>query len=278
MSRITANCPFNRVVLLGYFALVAGGSASSQPFYFNKMNKQLLPSLTIAFLVCALSIQQANAQYNPLYGNSKGAGSNMQIHVASPGIDDPYIHMFGNDNGDYNVSGSINFVSGYNSNQQGTAFSFALRTAPSGGYPKALQIFQDGRTLVGQRQPSTQTDYKLAVDGKVVAQSLYITQPGSWADFVFAPSYKLMSLSKLDAYLKLNGHLPAIPAASEVELGGYNLTEMDAKLLQSVEELTLHVIKLGKQNAYMQTELRKMRARLNASKPKGNKVGNQLYK
>jgi len=56
-----------------------------------------------------------------------------------------------------------------------------------------------------------------------------------------------MSLLKLEAYLQQNKHLPAIPSASEVEAKGYSVTEMDAKLLQTIEELTLHVIELSKQ-------------------------------
>jgi len=56
-----------------------------------------------------------------------------------------------------------------------------------------------------------------------------------------------MSLLKLEAYLQQNKHLPTIPSASEVEAKGYSVTEMDAKLLQTIEELTLHVIELSKQ-------------------------------
>ena len=111
---------------------------------------------------------------------------------------------------------------------------------------RRMQILANGQIRIGKTMPTNQPDYKLAVEGKLVAQSLYVTAPGNWADFVFAPTYQPMSLRNLERYLQLNKHLPAVPSASEVETKGYSVTEMDAKLLQTVEELTLHVIALSK--------------------------------
>ena len=48
---------------------------------------------------------------------------------------------------------------------------------------------------------------------------------------------------------KENGHLPNIPSAAEVEENGINLGEMQGKLLQKIEELTLHIIQLEKRLA-----------------------------
>ena len=103
----------------------------------------------------------------------------------------------------------------------------------------------------------------MAIDGKLVAKSIFVTQAPAWADFVFAPSYVLQPLPELEAYLKLHRHLPAIPSAAEVEKNGLDLAGLNAKLLQSLEELTLHVIELGKQNARLQTEVAALAARVN---------------
>lgn len=89
----------------------------------------------------------------------------------------------------------------------------------------------------------------------MVAQSIYVTNPSTWADFVFEPSYEPMALPTLENYLKKNKHLPYIPSAKDVEANGYNVTEMDAKLLQTVEELTLQVIALSKQVSLMQAQM-----------------------
>jgi hypothetical protein len=112
-----------------------------------------------------------------------------------------------------------------------------------------MQISTSGQVNIGTTTPNTPqtTDYKLAVAGKIVAQGMYVLNITNWADFVFEPSYKPMALPTLESYLQKNKHLPHIPSAGEVEAKGYNVAEMDAKLLQTVEELTLQVIELNKQ-------------------------------
>ncbi len=82
--------------------------------------------------------------------------------------------------------------------------------------------------------------------GQVKAKSIKVTLSG-WSDFVFDNDRHLPSLSEVENYIKNNRHLPDIPSAKEVEDNGVDLGEMNAKLLQKVEELTLYVIDLQKQ-------------------------------
>ena len=65
-------------------------------------------------------------------------------------------------------------------------------------------------------------------------------------DYVFSKSYKLKSLDELEKYIKENGHLPGIPKESEVKKEGLNIGEMQAKLLEKIEEMTLYMIKMQK--------------------------------
>ena len=51
-----------------------------------------------------------------------------------------------------------------------------------------------------------------------------------------------------------NGHLPEIPKVTEIE-EGINLGEMNNKLLQKIEELTLYVIDLQKQVNDLKSQL-----------------------
>ena len=68
-----------------------------------------------------------------------------------------------------------------------------------------------------------------------------------WSDFVFGNDYNLLTLSEVEDYIDKNGHLPDIPSEAEVEENGINIGEMQAKLLQKIEELTLYVIQLEKE-------------------------------
>ncbi|NOQ27296.1 MAG: hypothetical protein GQ564_18195 [Bacteroidales bacterium] len=88
--------------------------------------------------------------------------------------------------------------------------------------------------------------FKLAVEGKIGAHEIVISTDG-WADFVFEPTYNLMPLKELDTYIQENKHLPEIPTTAEVQENGISVGEMNAKLLQKIEELTLYVIELKKE-------------------------------
>lgn len=84
------------------------------------------------------------------------------------------------------------------------------------------------------------------IDGKLYAKEIEV-KPNVWADYVFKPNYKLMPLNKSEGFIKENKHLPGIPTESEVTTDGINVAEMNAKLLQKVEELTLYIIEQQKQ-------------------------------
>jgi hypothetical protein len=220
-------------------------------FSLSFMDKQLLPKFLGGALMCVLgtlSSQQAQAQSqiqgNILFGNAAGAGGNFQITAAPAGVPGPYMQWLTNDNGDTSAGG-MSFISGYNSNPNATAYSFLNHTSAN-SLTRAMSIYQSGQVRIGDRYPTTQPTYKLAVDGLLVSTAMYVTNPNTWADFVFEPSYKPMALPALESYLLKNKHLPHIPSAREVEANGYNVAEMDAKLLQTVEELTLQVIELSK--------------------------------
>ena len=105
-----------------------------------------------------------------------------------------------------------------------------------------LYIANGGNVGVGTLIP----DKELTVNGTIHAKEVLVDNLGPLADFVFKPTYKLMSLYEVEQYVNANRHLPEIPSASEVEKKGLNLGEMQNKLLQKVEELTLYIIEQQK--------------------------------
>lgn len=105
-------------------------------------------------------------------------------------------------------------------------------------------IVNGGDVGIGTTDPK---GYKLAVNGSVRAKEIKV-ENANWPDYVFAKSYPLRSLLETEKHIKEKGHLPGIPSAAEVKANGIDLGEMNAKLLQKIEELTLHMIELTKQN------------------------------
>ncbi len=67
-----------------------------------------------------------------------------------------------------------------------------------------------------------------------------------WADYVFSENYDLLTLDEVESHIIENGHLKDIPSEKEVMENGINLGEMDALLLQKIEELTLYIIEQNK--------------------------------
>ena len=83
-------------------------------------------------------------------------------------------------------------------------------------------------------------------NGNVTFRGTVSANGGSntFPDYVFEPSYKLMPLNDLQAYIGENQHLPNIPSKQEIESKGnvINMTELQYKLLEKVEELTLYTL------------------------------------
>lgn len=89
--------------------------------------------------------------------------------------------------------------------------------------------------------------YKLFVETGIRTRKIKVDQL-TWADYVFQPSYKLMPLDEVEKYINLHQHLPGVPTALEVEQEGLDLGNNQATLLKKIEELTLYIIELKKQN------------------------------
>ena len=87
----------------------------------------------------------------------------------------------------------------------------------------------------------------LNVNGKIQATEIEI-KSAPCSDFVFETNYSLKGLPEVEQYIKANKHLPEMPSAKEFSEKGYSLVQMDDLLLRKVEELTLYVIELKKEN------------------------------
>ena len=79
------------------------------------------------------------------------------------------------------------------------------------------------------------------------------------ADYVFDESYNLKPLHEVEAFVKENKHLPGIPSASEMSEKGISVSAMSNMLLEKVEELTLHMIRLEKENAELRSKMNSLK-------------------
>ena len=112
-----------------------------------------------------------------------------------------------------------------------------------------------------------ESDYKLTagklqvngdakIYGELFARQVTVTLD-AFPDYVFSPSYQLKSLSEIEKYIKKHGTLPNMPSEAEVKEHGVNLGEMNAKLLEKIEEMTLHMIQMQKRIEELEAGLKK---------------------
>ncbi|RIV27767.1 bZIP transcription factor [Fibrisoma montanum] len=129
---------------------------------------------------------------------------------------------------------------------------------------------QDLWQKTGQYAQSTGTDgviigsldktpagYKLYVQEGILTEKVKVAikDTDQWSDKVFSPTYNLTPLAEVEQYVKTNKHLPGIPSAEEVVHQGVDVGQMDAKLLEKIEELTLYIISQQKELAVLRQQV-----------------------
>ncbi|WP_123923400.1 DUF4200 domain-containing protein [Flavobacterium tructae] len=118
-----------------------------------------------------------------------------------------------------------------------------------------MTLLGNGRVGIGTVNP----DSKLTVAGNIHAQEVKVTaRAGEVPDYVFANDYKLKSLEEVESYIKQNSHLPEIPSAKEIEKNGLMLAEMNLSLLKKMEEMTLYMIEMKKENLVMKEKQKQL--------------------
>ena len=113
-------------------------------------------------------------------------------------------------------------------------------------------LITDGNVGIGIDNPKN----KLDVNGTIKAKEIKVELDPEWPDFVFKKGYKLPTLEEVKKHIEEKGTLPGVPNESDVKANGVNLGEVNALLLQKIEELTLYVIK-------QQEEINKLKIQIN---------------
>jgi len=99
----------------------------------------------------------------------------------------------------------------------------------------------------------THPNNKLDVNGTIHSKEVKVDMIG-WSDFVFKKTYSLPTLADVEKHINEKGHLENIPSEEEVVKNGINLGEMNARLLQKIEELTLYSIEQAKEIRVLKEE------------------------
>jgi hypothetical protein len=167
-----------------------------------------------------------------------------------------------NDNPAFTVQNSNGFLQIARSNcngcygvQNGDTMIRNLATNSNGTHNIVFQMpndANDGTSYIGIQDESNGIWAKFfnnataRFNGKIFAKEVEV-KANVWADYVFNKDYQLLKLEEVEKHISKNGHLPNVPSSKEVMEKGINVAEMDAKLLEKIEELTLYSIEQNKQ-------------------------------
>ncbi|WP_411032370.1 hypothetical protein [Spongiimicrobium sp. 3-5] len=110
----------------------------------------------------------------------------------------------------------------------------------------------DGKVGIGTSTP----DYELTVKGKIHAEEVKVDLSVPAPDYVFKNDYQLKTLEEVQNHIDAHGHLPNIPSAKEMETLGIELGNMDMRLLEKIEELTLYILSQNKRINLLEKQIK----------------------
>lgn len=216
-------------------------------FYFNIMKKIILLTLTCLSVFINLYAQNLSTaridDWNKIY-QSGFYESDVSLSQNNPPDNNGWFwgintaHSINNIN--YKFNGQIVFRVNINPNTIPIVFIRSTNQQGEGIWAKLLHSKGDH-----------------AIDGKLTAKEIEI-KVNTGADFVFKPDYNLKSLSEVENFVKKNQHLPDIPSEKDMQENGLNVNEMQIKLLQKIEELTLYVIGQQKEIEGLKQKLKEL--------------------
>lgn len=126
--------------------------------------------------------------------------------------------------------------------------------------PEASLHVASGKVVIGAAGTNQPAGYRLYVQEGVLTEKVKVAVRNSanWADYVFDENYKMKDLAEVEAFVKENKHLPNFPSAQEMVENGLDVATMDAKLLEKIEELTLYLIEMKKENEALKCRIEKI--------------------
>ncbi|KAB2859499.1 MAG: hypothetical protein F9K09_01745 [Flavobacteriales bacterium] len=157
---------------------------------------------------------------------------------------------------DQTIDGPVLFgyLGGALATKQGTATKNILTWNTNGHVNINSDGTQESKSLTIYDEISDRDVFRVMSNGNVFATELTIKLKEDFPDYVFAKDYQLMPLAELDNFITKNKHLPNIPNAKEVEENGLNVSEIQVKQMEKIEELTLYILELNKRLEKLEKE------------------------
>jgi len=133
-------------------------------------------------------------------------------------------------------------------------FEASGKMTVNNGTTDIFKLETDGKFTIAN---GTQKILQLEANGMLRGRRIKL-DVDNWADFVFEDGYQLMPLEEVEAFVKDQKHLPNVPSEQELKKSGMDVQEMNAVLMQKVEELTLYLIEQNKELETMKQRIEEL--------------------
>ncbi len=190
-------------------------------------------------------LEDGRIMISPNYYGPKGQLTVYQAAANDPNNNGITVVTPNNTNGVMQIGGEGQQIAmriGGSSGSIGTWTPHIMRIVANGN--AAINIDPAGNVAIGLSDPLP--GYKVSINGSVKAKELVIENVG-WPDYVFGDQYKSLTLKEVEKFIDQHHHLPNIPSADEMAESGIAVGEMQKKMMEKIEELTLYVIALNKE-------------------------------
>lgn len=220
---------------------------------------------------------------NSVFLNGNVSSSNtgqFAIHANTSATDGAFIYLWNKDNTYSYKSGAIDLVS---SGTSGHGVRFANYNPTTATWTDQMVLTKEGKLIIGTPSSwgndgtTSPGDYKLYVERGILTEKVKVAikTTTDWADYVFHKNYKLKTLPELDSFIHKNNHLPGIPSTPEAIANGVDLGKMTSKLLEKIEELTLYIIQINKENQALAEKVKQLTTPAQVSKKEDPSIINK---
>jgi hypothetical protein len=127
---------------------------------------------------------------------------------------------------------------------------------------EVLLLKSSGKVVIGDTtQITTPGNYNLYVQNGILTERVKVSlkTTAEWSDEAFD---RTPDLNHVATTIENNRHLVDMPSATHLVSEGYELKSMDAKLLQQIEWLWQHMIKIDEENKSLKAEIQALKEQL----------------
>ncbi|MGR3811436.1 hypothetical protein [Jiulongibacter sp. NS-SX5] len=277
-SSLSSNTTGSNNLAIGAYALQNNNANWNTAFGSFALRANTSGTYNSAFGSNAL-LNNTTGSYNLAIGLNTMYSNDIGSRNISLGVNAAYDNK-GNDNvsigyeagRNKNGSGSVYIGSGAGKGASLTAESNKLYIANSSTTtPLIYGNFSAKFVSIGDVDPAkreaanTSGGYNLLVKGGILTEKVKVALASSadWADYVFEPSYKLMPLEEVESFTQENKHLPNVPSADEIAVGGLDVSATSKIFMEKIEELTLYMIELNKEVKALKAENEILKNKIN---------------